>query len=83
MNSHVGKRVRHHTRLALILDPRNGSGIHQGAPQTLEHLPEILPERLPLGRPPQDFAFDLASESRNLDDIRIVLKGLTGIVDVL
>ena len=83
MNSHVGKRVRHHTRLALILDPRIGSGIPQGAPQTLEHLPEILPERLPLGRPPQDFAFDLASESRNLDDIRIVLKGLTGIVDVL
>jgi len=83
MNSQVGKRVRHHARLALILDPRSGSGIPQGAPQTLEHLPEELPERLPLGRPPQDFAFDLTADSRNLDDIRIVLKGLTGIVDVL
>lgn len=83
INSDLGKRVRHHVRLALILDTRFGSMIPSDAPQTLEHLPLDLPERLPVGRNPQDYAFNLTAEARNLDDIRVVLKGLAGIADVL
>jgi len=83
LTSEIGKRVRHHTLLALILDPNSCMGIPADAPHALEHLPELLPERLPSGRKPSNYAFHLVAEARNLDDIRTVLVGLAGIVDVL
>ena len=81
--SEVGQRVKHHSLLALILDDRIGTNIPENAPFNLTHLPSELPERLRIGTNPQSYSFNMQSEARNLDDIRSILLGLEGIVDVL
>ncbi len=81
--SEVGQRVKHHSLLALILDDRIGTNIPENAPFNLTHLPTELPERLRIGTNPQSYSFNMQSEARNLDDIRSILLGLEGIVDVL
>ena len=81
--SEVGQRVKHHSLLALILDSREELLIPINAPFNLAHLPADLPERLPVGMTPQAYSFNMAAEARNLDDIRTILRGLAGIVNVL
>ena len=83
LGSEVGQRVKHHSLLALILDSRDDTIIPTNARFNLTHLPPELPERLPSGISPEVYSFNIESEARNLDDIRIILRGLAGIVDAL
>ncbi len=83
LGSEAGQRVKHHSLLALILDSREDTIIPTNARFNLTHLPAELPERLPVETSPEAYSFNIEAEAQNLDDIRTILRGLAGIVDVL
>ena len=81
--SPLGQRVLHHTQLAMILEATPGAHAPPDHASLLRHLPEPLPERLNGGLRAATSGFTLTAEARNLDDLRIVLRGLKGIVKML
>ena len=77
-NSEIGKRVLHHSELALILDysdPNYQSNLEN---PIISHVPEPITERSPYKSP--IIGYNLNSEITNMNDIMLILKGLKGII---
>ena len=82
-SSPVGQRVLHHIQLALILEACPAPYTPVEEPSIIHHIPEPLPERLERGLNSSQTGFSLTAEAQNLDDLRVVLRGLKGIIRVL
>lgn len=76
----IGQRVLHFTQLSMILNPIFPFSATRESVQTPEHLPTPLPERLPAGTVVWKTAFSLDSSADLLDDLRVLLRGIEGII---
>ena len=75
-----GSIVLHYAQLAMLLDTRNPPCSPEERKPYSESFPEEVPERLPDGKMPSDFHFNLDGEAQNLNDLRLVHLGFKGIL---
>ena len=64
----------------MLLDTRNPPCSPEERTPYSESFPEGVPERLPDGKMPSDFHFNLDGEAQNLNDLRLVHLGFKGIL---
>ena len=83
LSSPRGQRVLHFTQLSMIISPSHPYGSSPELTQTIEHLPDDLPDRMPSGTTVWKTGFSLDADTRHMDDMRILLRGLMGIINSL
>jgi len=77
----IGKRILHHTELALILDYSDPYKSPNFQNPIITHISEPIPERPPIKSP--IIGYNLNSEITNMTDIILILKGLKGIISAI
>ncbi len=83
ISSPTGQRVLHFTQLSMIISPEHPYGASPELTQTIEHLPDELPDRMPSGTTVWKTGFSINADTRHMDDMRILLSGLIGIINSL
>ena len=75
-----GRHVLHFAQVAMLLDSRQPPCSPLGRDTFSEPVPEEVPERIPPGRSPSDYHFNIEGEVQNLEDLRLVHLGFKGIL---
>ena len=76
----VGQTYLHFTRTAILLDETPPPCSNENWQSPLATLPEELPEVAPTVGKGTAHRFSLSHEARNLDDLRLILRGFQGIL---
>jgi len=75
-----GRHVLHFAQIAMLLDSRQPPCSPQDRTPFSTPVPEEVPERIPTGKVPSDYHFDMRGELQNLDDLRLAHLGFKGIL---
>ena len=78
-----GQRILHFTQLSMIISPSHPPNAPREGTQTIDPLPDHLPERMPSATTIRKTGFSIDADARQMDDMRILLRGLKGIIGFL